>query len=490
MVTRGKVLFTYLVDSEKIYDTLTFSINGKEYLKASNEQFLQSFEQDLDKGYYTFTWKYSKDYTFSQGSDAAYIQRLEILGTRYADEECVKCDAGTYSSEAGSSKCASCPFNTYSDVDGATECTPCDNGTYAQIGSSECTERPACTKDDYTSHYTDCRVSQEGKLVRDLIYEWPEYTKCDYLSEEASELLPANEYNIECDACSPGMTRNQETGKCEFCGFDSYSDGTSECKTCGIGERADFGIYINKWSEQSVMDMFITNCTGQCNGNSKNGGAWELNGDHVISGVGNGNTFVSTLELIFNATENTRINVSYNIQEAKDSVECTLTYNDVGIHSKYLYRSYYDPNAIINETFGVSKGHHHIRFIFTSVTKSAEVKNYAKIYAISIPSAYLDEVSTEYGVAGGNKCTPCTQGTYSVGGLGMCELCAPGTSSEVGSSNCSLCPENTFNDVPGGLCRACGNNVVSPPGSQQCPLDCVYSPDNNKTVYDIRSLFK
>lgn len=485
MVTSGKVLFTYLVDSEQIYDYLSFSINGKELLRASNEQFLQTFEEELDKGYYTFSWKYSKDYTFTQGSDAAYIQHLEILGTHYADEACVKCDAGTYSSKAGSSKCASCPFNTYSAADGATECLPCSNDTYAPIGSSKCVERQACTKDDYISYFTECRVTQEGKLVRDRIYEWPEYTKCDYLSEEAAKLLPASEYNIPCDACNPGMTRNQQTGKCEFCGFDSYSDGVSECRTCGTGERADFGIYVNKWSEQSVMDMFITNCSGQCNG-----GGWEINGDHVISGVGNGNTFVSTLELVFNTTENTKITVSYNIREAKDSVECVLTYNDVGVHSKYLYRSYYDPDAIINETFGLSKGHHHIRFIFTSVTKSTDAQNYAKIYSISIPSAFLVEVAAENGVTGGNKCTPCTQGTYSAGGLGMCELCAPGMSSEEGSSNCSLCPENTFNDVPGGLCRSCGNNVVTPAGSQQCPLDCVYSPDNNKTVYDIRSLFK
>ena len=465
-------------------------MNGKEYLKASNVQFLQTYEQELERGYYTLAWKYSKDYTFSQGSDSAYLQRLEILGTHYADEQCIKCDAGTYSSEKGSKTCIKCPFNTYSDADGSSKCEPCSNGTYSPMGSTECLERPACTDSDYVSYYTDCRVDQEGNFVRDLIYVWPEHTECNYRSEEAAKLLPKNEYNITCDACNPGMVRNKTTAKCVFCGFDSYSDGIEECKTCGHGERTNFGIYINKWTEKSVLDMFVTNCTGQCNDNPRSRGSWELKGDYITSGMGNGNTFVSTLELVFNATEDTKITVGYNIQEADDSVECLLTYNDMGIRSKYLYRSYYRPDAIVNETFDLSKGHHHIRFIFTSVTRSAISQNHVKIYSISVPSAFFVEIPTEYGVPGRIMCAPCSQGTYSVSGLGTCELCEPGMSSEEGAAECAPCPENTFNDVPGGLCRSCGNNVVTPPGSQQCPLDCVYSPDNNKTVYDIRSLFK
>lgn len=378
-------------------------------------------------------------------------------------------------------------MNTYSGEDGATECTPCSDDTYAVAGSTECTKRKNCTKDDYISHYTECKVSEDGKFVRDLIYEWPEYTKCDYLSEEAQSLIPANQYNIECDACNPGMERNRTTGKCVFCGFDTYSDGTSGCKSCGSGARANYGLYINKWSEQSTLDMFTTNCSGSC---YEKANGWQLGGEYVTSGVNNGQTFVTTLELIFNATEKTKLTVGYRIHKSTDSVECALVYNDVGIMSRTLYRSYTDENKILNETFDISEGHHHVRFIFTSVTKSTDDTNYANIYFINIPYAFIVETATTNGVTGGNACASCGQGTYSTGGVGTCDLCDPGTSSGEGASNCTKCPENTFNDVPGGLCRSCGNNVETPAGSLQCPLDCFYTPDNNKTFYDIRSLFK
>ena len=486
-MTKGKISFRYLVDSEDIYDGMSFSINGKEYIeKVGNVQNLETFTQELDRGYYTFQWKYSKDYSTSYGADAAYIQRLEILGTQYADENCVKCDAGTYNNASGTGECYRCPRNTYAAEDGATACEACPAGTFSTIGASECLARRACTLDDVTFHYTPCEL-RDGAPVRDLVYEWPESTDCDYTSEEAKKLLPAAQHGLPCGDCNPGTARSTTTGACEYCGADMASDGRvgSVCAACPTGTHPAYGLYFNQWSESSVLDAFVTNCTGQCNAA---GAGWEIANTSIMSGSGNGLTYVTTLEISFNATEDTTITFSYSIHiNDKDTVECVLAYNEVGGESHVLYMPYLEP--IANTTYRLSAGHHHIRFVFSSVTKNATAQNYARIYSIAIPYAVLTHGPLA-GVVGGSECVPCAQGSFSTGGKAECALCAPGYSSDEGASECSLCPENTFNDVAGGICRSCGNAVSTPAGSEQCPLDCVYSPDNNKTLYDIRSLFK
>jgi len=136
LVIPGKIHFTYLVDCEPKYDFMTFSINDVMYISnASNTIESVDFEKDLTSpGFYTFKWVYRKDFSVSQGKDAAFLQMLEIRGIDYANSECTPCPVATFNNESASENCYECPEDTYSAVVNATECQDCDPSQYSFPG--------------------------------------------------------------------------------------------------------------------------------------------------------------------------------------------------------------------------------------------------------------------------------------------------------------------------------------------------------------------
>ena len=65
-----------------------------------------------------------KDLSFGSSLDMAMIDKVAIIGTKWADSECDLCSFGYYSAP-GSQFCEKCPMNTYSDGYGYAECLPC-----------------------------------------------------------------------------------------------------------------------------------------------------------------------------------------------------------------------------------------------------------------------------------------------------------------------------------------------------------------------------
>jgi len=87
----GAVSFAYRVSSEINYDYLRFLVDGIEKGKWSGERSWATASYAVSAGTHTFTWRYTKDLSFSEGSDCAWvdyvifppiaISALEIVST-------------------------------------------------------------------------------------------------------------------------------------------------------------------------------------------------------------------------------------------------------------------------------------------------------------------------------------------------------------------------------------------------------------------------
>lgn len=207
----------------------------------------------LSIGTHTLKWLYKKDFSFSEGDDKAYVQVLEVKGTKYHEEECFPCPEGTSSAE-GRSQCNICPQNTYSPPASAS-CLNCTADQYAYPGSATCEDRQPCTAEDYEFMYSVCDKSSRNK-----IYQWLQPQICKITDVD----LPKNEYGLECAACNGGMYRQANaTGGCIFCPANTYSPpgfkGT-ECLSCAAGQVGDLWFFHDVWEEWT--SGMTTGCEG------------------------------------------------------------------------------------------------------------------------------------------------------------------------------------------------------------------------------------
>ena len=70
--------FAYKVDSESGYDFLIFSVDGAQVESWSGDTGWSNYSFPLSAGTHTLQWTYSKDYTVSNGQDAAWIDNLDL----------------------------------------------------------------------------------------------------------------------------------------------------------------------------------------------------------------------------------------------------------------------------------------------------------------------------------------------------------------------------------------------------------------------------
>ena len=70
--------FAYKVDSESGYDFLIFSVDGAQVESWSGDTGWSNYSFLLSAGTHTLQWTYSKDYTVSNGQDAAWIDNLDL----------------------------------------------------------------------------------------------------------------------------------------------------------------------------------------------------------------------------------------------------------------------------------------------------------------------------------------------------------------------------------------------------------------------------
>ena len=114
-----------------------------------------SFE--LQPGFHTVRFVYSKDSLYKRGQDKAFIAVVDVFGSSTYDDECQACKPGWYST-AGSFKCIPCPADTFAAASSAAACAPCPEDQYSHSGAAACLPRPACTSADFSVLYGECQV--------------------------------------------------------------------------------------------------------------------------------------------------------------------------------------------------------------------------------------------------------------------------------------------------------------------------------------------
>jgi len=239
LLTNGYIGFEYRVSSEPNYDFLYFYVNNVLILSDSNMASFVTYHRNLTKGYYTFKWVYSKDFSFSQGEDAGFLRMLELGGIDYAESECTLCAKGTYTDQEASPECLPCPANTFANNTGVQQCTPCALTEYSFAGSIECTTRAACTANDYHYEYTACSNNMRNKY-----YVWNTPIICDTTTYP----LPATQFNIACADCNPGTERSTNDWQCHDCSTGYFrAAGGSSCQPCASGSAAPKGYNFVLW---------------------------------------------------------------------------------------------------------------------------------------------------------------------------------------------------------------------------------------------------
>lgn len=98
------------------------------------------------------------------------IKSIEVSGL--ADPSvstgCTPCRNGTHAPAARSGQCIDCPADSYSNR-GATQCLRCDAKTsYSVAGSGRCHKRPPCGQNDYFEVHSACD-ERNNTLVT---YQW------------------------------------------------------------------------------------------------------------------------------------------------------------------------------------------------------------------------------------------------------------------------------------------------------------------------------
>ncbi len=77
-VAAGNILFCFKISSEPDYDFLRFYVDDEQQWFRSGEEDWTLAVVGVTKGTHTFRWAYEKDYSLSSGSDAAWIDDIEL----------------------------------------------------------------------------------------------------------------------------------------------------------------------------------------------------------------------------------------------------------------------------------------------------------------------------------------------------------------------------------------------------------------------------
>lgn len=178
IVTAGRVVYIHRVDAEVPYDGLCAAaakapapcvqscnslfmyveVDGKSIGSFLSYEFeFKSSSFELQPGFHTVRFVYSKDSLYKRGQDKAFLAVVDVYGSSTYDDACQACKPGWFSA-AESSKCLPCPANTFAATSSAAVCAACPQEQYSHPGSSACLPRPACTSGDFSVLYGECQV--------------------------------------------------------------------------------------------------------------------------------------------------------------------------------------------------------------------------------------------------------------------------------------------------------------------------------------------
>eukprot|EP01130_Rhizamoeba_saxonica_P014248 TRINITY_DN6209_c0_g1_i1.p1 TRINITY_DN6209_c0_g1~~TRINITY_DN6209_c0_g1_i1.p1 ORF type:complete len:1761 (-),score=372.85 TRINITY_DN6209_c0_g1_i1:32-5032(-) len=455
-VKDGFLSFLAKIDCEYEYDRLTLVIDDAEPIWVQNSIDEKIYTFPISAGAHTIQWIFSKDYVIGSGADSTVIWWIEFSGLYFNDDYCHNCHPG-YTSLDAASECTICPKNTHAPSSGSEECTACLEGEYSFEGSSECSEKLPCTEENIDYFYTPCTSA-------DTMEKYWKYTHpCDE-DDPSSYALPESE-TISCSFCDPGQFR--QGAECLNCPNGQYSDDGLTCKDCGAGYYAPPTLLLDIWNE--YPEGATSSCLGLC-GDSQ----WRPRGLLIDSGIDHGDTvdinFIIPIDIVSHIGH---LKFEYQIF-------CEgLCYFEMYVDEKLELLDYHSSDDMKTSEHELSQGNHLLEFVFQKYY-GARGKQRVEITYIEIQGAE----------GGSDDCLACKAGSYSEGSSRECFLCDSGQYSGDTATECETCPENTYSDGTGqSYCHPCGVNTYTPAGSSECSInDCVYTPDNGHTTYDLNPL--
>jgi hypothetical protein len=256
-VRDGNVTFKFRVDSEPGFDGMSFQIDYDQWLtEVTTDHEWKEYTFAVSRGSHQLQWVYAKDNIGDVGEDRAWLQIIELYGTKFADYECTSCaisDASlgrrrrASSSEGGlpqeasvHAACLQCLEDEYADDSSLSDykCVECPQGRYSHPGSvgvAACIVRQACIEADMFDVTTPCqRVHSTasssssshpgGEFVMYSRKQWRLPHVCNASLPGGLALEHFGLRNISCPLCPPGSFR--PTGRL----FDG------SCAQCPLGQ--------------------------------------------------------------------------------------------------------------------------------------------------------------------------------------------------------------------------------------------------------------
>jgi hypothetical protein len=425
-------------------------------------------------GVHSIKFKFTKDFSLSEGRNAAFIRTIEISGTTYADSECFPCPAGTFRNTSGGSHCDPCPANTFSSAERAAICQDCAVTSFSYPGSKSCLARAPCRESDWYTFYSPCING-----IHDLEYRWLEPMICDENAATADR-KPANVAGVPCAKCNPGYIRNS-IGQCVACPANQYTVDNLRCEMCQTGTAGRRDFTWTNFEEFPVGIDYSTHCEGTCGSQG-----WRLAGRFLDSGIGHGSYVDISFSLPLTVVAAGHVN--FNFSFACDR-SCHLSFVDEMVSldgSRRLLRSrsfysFWSDSGLVE--FTTEPGEH----VFTWYFSQYDPLLLARNDRIIIYSVNVTDVAMNQG--GASQCVPCGAGTRVDAVTSTCQPCPVGFSSGPLATQCSPCPANTFAEKPGSqTCDPCGAGSVSAPGASRCNATCIYSSTGSTFSYDLNPL--
>nr|CAB3258740.1 UPF0577 protein KIAA1324-like [Phallusia mammillata] len=398
------------------------------------------------------------------------IKDIEISGVSYTTK-CHECRPGFFAPSNASHWCDLCPSNTMS-LGGATSCTPCDVSTeYAAQGASECLNRPPCMEKDYFATHSKCSKNKTTKIL----YKWVEPKVC-LDSLETSVKLPDSNHEKPCAPCNPGFSYTAKG--CVACQKNSYSNGSSECKSCPANTAPHYGFWYSWWD--SLPSNMKTSCISfdnrQCN--VKKG--WIPVGDQVRTVSSKSDDAYLILVLHLNGffesySENIVGKVTF-IFSLDCLGECQFYFmKDNTIDGTTVVESWRGKQE--RKTYTYVNKYHKGPMSFTWAFQRSKLgtDDMASLFVVNVTNALggsADTCQSCVGQARNEKCIPCPMGSYA----------------DITTRQCLECPTNTRLNIDRTGCVTCGKNTQSREDKEKCLNNCTYISTHNNRKYDFMNL--
>ncbi|GMH95941.1 hypothetical protein TL16_g13256, partial [Triparma laevis f. inornata] len=364
---------------------------------------------------------------------------------------CNSCNAGKYSSSAGSldEACLNCEAGTFSEQ-GSTYCSICSSGKYSTAVSVACTSCPSgkyITDDaaDTSLHadLTSCLDCEAGKSST------PPASDCPVICSTGTHSPPGSSC-LDCESGKFNEKVQQES--CTNCGTGRYSTTTgnmveSNCRNCEPGKASAEEVRtspcpacpVGKSAPAPGLDLCPICPAGTYSDDPEGATACSLCARGTYSGAAQSTScedcVAGTYNLVQGSVTCNKCPAGQKMNNAADGCEVCPdgTFSNPGSTS-------------------CSDCEHTDGYVSLANGTGAAACEYCG------PGFFADQVS--------QTCKECEINSYSVGGVNACIVCPTGTDNVKGASSCSPCPPGTI--TIGDTCQPCAKGEYAGFGATSC----------------------